>query len=159
MESDENYGYRAITNMLDLGDDWWAQVRRDMLIEMNDFPYLYEGVYRRSKRLEEIRHALSHFDGGAPYDKRMVMPDMEYLISSHHNMVLFLLSWPQCLTFLSFKTKQLPPASRRYIAIGIVNDNHFIEVSLFLYGLWISYSVLNISYQFTRLLCFYVVIL
>jgi len=40
-----------------------------MLIELNDFSYLYKGVYRSSKHLEEIRLTLNHFDDGPPYDK------------------------------------------------------------------------------------------
>ena len=68
-------------------------------------------------------------------------------------MILFLLSRFQCLTFLPLRTEPLSPVALRYIAIGFVNDSHFIEVSLFLYGIWISHSVLNISYQFTKLLC------
>ena len=65
MKSDGNCKYRAITNMLSFGEDGWAQVRRDMLIELNGFSHRYEGVYRCSEHLEEIRHALNHFNDGA----------------------------------------------------------------------------------------------
>ena len=159
VQSDGNCGYRVIANMLGFGEDGWAQVRRDMLIELNAFPHLYEGVYGSSERLEEIRHALNHFDGGAAYDKWMVMPDMGYLISSHYNVVLFLLSRPECLTFLPLRTEPLPVAARRYITVGFINNNHFIEASLFLYKFRISYSIWNISYHFSGLLCLYAVTL
>jgi len=116
--------------MLNFGQDGCAQVRRDMLTELNNFSQLYEGVYEIFERLEEIRYALNHFDGGAPYDKWMVMTDVRYLISFHYNMVLFLLSRLQCLIFLSLRTEPLPPTASRYIVIGFVNDNHFIDVSV-----------------------------
>ena len=119
--------------MLDFGEDGWAQVRRDMLIEFNAFLHLYQGVYGGFERLEEIKHALIHFNGGAPYDKWMVMLDMGYLISSHYNIVLFLLSLSQCLTFFPLRTEPVPLAARRTIAIGFVNNNHFIGVCLFFY--------------------------
>ena len=82
MESDENYGYRFITDMLDFDENGWVQVRRGMLGELNAFSHLCEDIYQRSERLKEIWHALNHFDGRVPYDKWMVMRDMGYLISS-----------------------------------------------------------------------------
>ena len=75
--------------MLDFGENGWVQVRHNMLAELNDFQQLYEGVYGSSERLEGIRYALNHFDGGTQYDKLTVIPDMG---SSHYNVVLFLLS-------------------------------------------------------------------
>ena len=41
VQSDRNCVYRAITNMLSSGDNEWAQVRPDMLTELNVFPHLY----------------------------------------------------------------------------------------------------------------------
>ena len=61
----------------------------------------------------------------------MVMPEIGYLISSHYNVVLLLLSMHQSLTFLPLRTEPIPPAARRNIAIGFVNNNHFIEVGYF----------------------------
>ena len=104
VESDGNSGYRAIANMLDFGEDIWDQVRRDMLAELEDFSHLYEGVYGKSECLEEIRHTLNHFDGGAPYDKWIMISDIGYLISSHYNVILSLRSRPQCLTFFPLRT-------------------------------------------------------
>ena len=54
VRSDKNCWYRAIANLLDFGEDGWAQVRRDILTELNAFPYLYECVLRGFERLEEI---------------------------------------------------------------------------------------------------------
>jgi len=56
---------------------------------------------------------------------------MGYLISFQYNMVLLLLSQHQCLTFLSLMTESILPAAHRSIAIGFVNNNHFIEICYF----------------------------
>ena len=45
-------------------------------------------MYISAEHVEEIILMLNHFEGGAPYDKWMVMPEIGYLISSHYNMVL-----------------------------------------------------------------------
>jgi len=44
--------------------------------EMNAYTQLYESVYGSAKRVEEITRSLNHFEGGAPYDKWMVIPDI-----------------------------------------------------------------------------------
>ena len=112
LKSDGNCGYRIVANMLSFGKDGWAQVRRDVLTELNDFSQLYESVCRSSESLEEIGYALNHFDDGEPYDMWMVMPNMGYLISSHYNAILFLLSRAQCFTFLPLRIESLSPATR-----------------------------------------------
>ena len=65
--------------MLGFGEDRWAQIRRDMLQEINAYAQLYLGVYGTAERMEEIRQSLIHFEGGAPYAKWMVMPIWDIL--------------------------------------------------------------------------------
>ena len=65
-----------------------------------------------AEHVEESRHSLNHFEGGAMYDKWMVIPEMRYLISSHYNVVLLLLSVHPCLIFLPLRTEPVPPAAR-----------------------------------------------
>ena len=83
VQADENCGFRAIADLLGIGEDRSAQVRRDLLKETHVYAQLYESVYNRVERVEEIRHSLNHFEGGASYDYWMVIPEMRYLISSH----------------------------------------------------------------------------
>ena len=56
------------------------------------------------------------------------MPDMGHLIASHYNVVLYHLSVEQFLTFLPLRSVPIPTAVRREIAIGFVNQNHFVHV-------------------------------
>ena len=82
-----NCGYRANADLLDFGKYGWAQIRRDMLQEINVCAHLYLGVYESAKRVEEIRQSLNNFEGGAPYAKWFIMPDMRYLVASRYNVV------------------------------------------------------------------------
>ncbi|KAJ4715734.1 Calmodulin-binding transcription activator [Melia azedarach] len=63
-------------------------------------------------------------------DGWMTMPDMGHLIASVYNVALFHLSIQQCLTFLPLRSVPVPTDSRKEIAIGFVNNNHFVEVFL-----------------------------
>ena len=56
------------------------------------------------------------------------MSDMGHLIVSHYNVVLYHLSIEQCLTFLLLRSVPIPIAARWEIAIGFVNQNHFVHV-------------------------------
>ena len=130
VQADGNCGLRAIADMLSFDEDGLAQVRCDLLKKMHVYAQLYESVYDSAECLEEIRHSLNHFEGEASYDHWMVMSEIGYLISSHYNVVLLLLSLHQSLTFLPLWTETILHAARRNIAIGFVN-NHFIEVGYF----------------------------
>ncbi|XP_021803861.1 uncharacterized protein LOC110748139 [Prunus avium] len=76
-------------------------------------------------------HTLSFFEECPPYDRWLTMPDMGHIISSCYNVVLIYLSMSLSVTFLPTKTMSLPLLERRHIAIGSVNDNHFVQVFLF----------------------------
>ena len=85
MQADANCGHRAVASLLDFGEAGWTQVRRDLFGELNCYPHLCEGIYENCQRVEKIRNSLSHFDGIAPYDKWMIMPEMRFSVSSHYN--------------------------------------------------------------------------
>ena len=69
MQANGNYGYRSVANLLSFGEVGWAQIRYDMLQEINAYAHLYLGVYESAERVKEIRQSLNHFEGGAPYAK------------------------------------------------------------------------------------------
>ena len=108
IQANGNCKFRAIADMLGFGEDGWPQVRCDLLTEMHVYAQLYESVYGSAQHLEEIRHLLNHFEGGASYDYWTVMPEIGYLISSHYNVVLLLLPMHQSLTFLPLRTEPIP---------------------------------------------------
>ena len=59
----------------------------------------------------------------------MSMPDMGHLIASCYRVVVIFLSHLQCLTFLPlYVLGDDEPTNLPEIAIGLVNDNHFIQV-------------------------------
>lgn len=128
VQADGNCGYRVIASMLGYGEAGWAQVRRGLLQEINTFDALYEGVFGCSERFLEIKQSLVHFEGAAPFNKWMTLPDMGYLIASYYNIVLFTISKNHSFTILPLRTPPFSNVSRRTFAIGFVNDNHFIEV-------------------------------
>ena len=45
VQANENCGYRAIAEMLDFDEQGWSRVRRNLLVELNAYPHLYEGIY------------------------------------------------------------------------------------------------------------------
>ena len=126
---DGNCGFRAIAGLMNIGEeDGWVQVRRDLLTELNSHVDAYKSMYEGQEMINELTHRLSWFDGCSGKDRWMTMPDMGHLIASCYNVVLYHLSHQQCLTFLPLRSVPIPAASRREIAIGFVNDNHFVEV-------------------------------
>ncbi|GFS38077.1 hypothetical protein Acr_00g0055490 [Actinidia rufa] len=114
---DGNCGFRAIAGLMGIGEDGWVQVRRDLLTELNSHVDDYKIMYGQ-QRINELTHCLSWFDGRSGMDRWMTMPDMGHLIASYYNVVLYLLSHQQCLTFLPLRSVPIPAASRREIAIG-----------------------------------------
>ncbi|KAK0590157.1 hypothetical protein LWI29_023338 [Acer saccharum] len=59
------------------------------------------------------------------------MPDTGHIIASRYNVVLLHISQQQCLTFLPLRSVPLPCTSRKVIAIGFVNESHFVEVFMY----------------------------
>ncbi|XP_057511336.1 uncharacterized protein LOC130793585 isoform X2 [Actinidia eriantha] len=127
---DGNCGFRAIAGLMDIGEDGWVQVRRDLLTELNLHIHDYKIMYGDQQRINELTHCLSWFNGCPGMDRWMTMPDMGHLVASYYNVVLYHLSDKQCLTFLPLRSVPIPAASRREITIGFVNNHHFVEVFL-----------------------------
>ena len=78
--------------------------------------------------IEQLTQRLSYFEEFPRNDRWMSIPDMGHLIASHYNVVLFHLSMQQCLTFLPLRSLPVDSVSRKEIAIGFVDSNHFVEV-------------------------------
>ena len=110
------------------GENGWLQVRKDMLNELHLKMEHYSHLYGTYERLNELIHAISYFENCPGSDKWMTMPDMGHLIASAYNVVVFHLSMKQCLTFLPLRSNPIPTDFHKEIAIGFVNNNHFVEV-------------------------------
>ncbi|XP_057511338.1 protein NLP6-like [Actinidia eriantha] len=127
---DGNCGFRAIAGLMDIGEDGWVQVRRDLLNELNLHADDYKIMYGDQQRINELTHFCCGSNGCQGMDRWMTMPDMGHLIASYYNVVLYHLSDKQCLTFLPLRSVPIPANSRREITVGFVNNNHFVEVYL-----------------------------
>ncbi|KAH9685250.1 Endonuclease [Citrus sinensis] len=127
---DGNCGFRAIADLMGFGENGWLQVRKDLLNELHLNMEHYSHLYGTYERVNELIHAISYFENCPGSDKWMTMPDMGHLIASAYNIVVFHLSMKQCLTFLPLRSNPVPTDSRKEIAIGFVNNNHFVEVKL-----------------------------
>ncbi|XP_021817352.1 uncharacterized protein LOC110759580 isoform X1 [Prunus avium] len=128
---DGHCGFRAVADLVGLGENGYLQVRNDLLTELSSYSAHYGELYGTTDRVRELAQILSFFDEGrAPFDRWMTMPDMGHLIASCYKVVLFHLSATQCLTFLPLRSAPVPLPTRRHIAIGFMNDCHCVEVFL-----------------------------
>lgn len=126
---DGNCGFRAVADLVGLGENAYLQVRNDLLTELSSYSAHYGELYGGTERVRELAQSLSFFnEGRAPFDRCMTMPDMGHLVASCYKIVLFHLSATQCLTFLPLRSTPVPLPMRRHIAIGLVNDCHYVEV-------------------------------
>ncbi|XP_028097182.1 uncharacterized protein LOC114297034 [Camellia sinensis] len=126
VDADGNCGFRAIAGLMGLTKPEWGQVRRDLLQEFHTHVDHYTHLYGSHDRIEELTDILSYFEPNLGYHRWMTMPDMGHLIASCYNVVLYLLSAQQCLTFLPLRLVPISQFQRREIAIGFVNGNHFV---------------------------------
>lgn len=77
-----------------------------------------------------IRCSIVYFKECLSYEYWMTLPECGHLITSCYNVVLYILSARQCLTFLRFRSDPIPAAAYKELAIGFVNNNHFIYVNV-----------------------------
>ncbi|XP_028068917.1 uncharacterized protein LOC114271500 [Camellia sinensis] len=128
VDGDENCGFRAITDLLDLGENDWVQAKRDLLLELNNHGDEYVILYESHERVKELTHIFSYFEDSPSFYRWMTMLDMGHLIASFYNVVLYHLSLQQCLTFLPLRSLPVTLADRRETAIEFVNGNHFVQM-------------------------------
>ncbi|KAF7153704.1 hypothetical protein RHSIM_Rhsim01G0176400 [Rhododendron simsii] len=130
VKGDGNCGYRAIAVGLGHGESEWINIRKILFMELEHYFSLYEGTCGDKELAEELRYKLNFYRSPTPNDRWMIMPKMGHLIASVFQTVVVFLSNHQCLTFLPLRYPPLPPESRRLIALGHVNGDHFVTIHL-----------------------------
>ncbi|KAG5547693.1 hypothetical protein RHGRI_013403 [Rhododendron griersonianum] len=130
VKRDGNCGYQAIAVALGHDENEWTNIRKILFMELEHYFSLYEGTCGDKELAKELRHKLNFYRSPAPKDRWMIMPEMGHLIASVFQVVVVFLSNHQCLTFLPLRYPPLPLESRRLIALGHVNGDHFVMVHL-----------------------------
>ncbi|XP_058211675.1 uncharacterized protein LOC131323853 [Rhododendron vialii] len=130
VKGDGNYGYQAISVGLGHDEEDWINIRKILVMELDQYFSLYEGMCGEKELAKELCHKLNYSGSPAPKDRWIIMPEMGHLIESVFQVVLVFLSNHQCLTFLPLQYPPLPPESRSLIVLRHVNGNHFVMVYL-----------------------------
>lgn len=126
--ADGHCGFRVVAELMDMGEDNWAQVRRDLMDELQSHYDDYIQLYGDAEIARELLHSLSYSESNPGIERPMIMPDTGHLIASRYNIVLMHLSQQQCSTFLPLRSVPLPRTSRQIVTIGFVNECQFVKV-------------------------------
>lgn len=102
----------------------------DLLQELDSYGHYYEHISCGVKAVQKLRYSITYLREGLSYEYWMTFPECGHLIASYYNVVVYLLSARQCLTFLPLRSDPLPAAKRKEVAIGFVNENHFVQVNV-----------------------------
>ncbi|XP_073222592.1 uncharacterized protein [Cicer arietinum] len=123
--ADGNCGLRAIAALLGWTEESWPLVRTQLDKEIRLHQDLYANVFDDS--VESVRNSLNISGLGAQgQDKWMCLPDLGYVIATRYNIILVSLSRNLNMTF--FPLNKTPPSKERLLAIGFVNENHWIKL-------------------------------
>lgn len=128
--ADENCGFKAIARLLGMREDSWAQVRVDLIQELDSYRCYYEPIFGGVKAVHKLRYSIAYLREGPSYEYWMTFPECGHLITSYYNIVVYLLSARQCRTFLPLRSDPSPATTRKEVFIGFVNENHFVHVNV-----------------------------
>ncbi|KAJ0009922.1 hypothetical protein Pint_33440 [Pistacia integerrima] len=126
--ADGHCGFRVVADLMGMGEDNWAQVRKDLMDELQSHNDYYTRLYGNTDRVQKLIRSLSCFQSNPGNDHWMTMPDTGHIIASRYNIVVLHISQQQCFTFLPLRSVPLPRTSHKIIAIGFVNECHFVKV-------------------------------
>ncbi|XP_012573076.1 uncharacterized protein [Cicer arietinum] len=125
---DGNCGYRAVAALLGMGENCWAFIRQQCVIELQEFMSHYEILFGGENYVRQLIHNV-YVEQVASKDNWMTLPEMGYVIASKFNLVVVALSLNQSQTYFSLRSP--PPTSmsdHRVIVIAFVNNCHFVQV-------------------------------
>lgn len=131
VKPDGNCGFRAIAVCLGLDEDAWPSIRRNLMEELDTYKKEYVEFYGREQWCH-LNDSLDFFELGkaTPYKHWMTMPDMGVLIASKYNVILHVLTVAGSMTHLPLRSSPPPWYEHVAIAIGYVNNNHYVKVGL-----------------------------
>ncbi|XP_073225751.1 uncharacterized protein [Cicer arietinum] len=119
---DGNCGYRAFAALLGIGENCWAFICQQCVIELQEFMSHYEILFGGENYVRQLIHNV-YVEQVASKDNWMTLPEMGYVIASKFNLVFFALSLNQSQTY--FPLRSPPPTSmldHRVIVIAFVNN-------------------------------------
>lgn len=127
---DGNCGFRVIANALGYGADEWVRVRDELLEELHNHTEHYMTIYHGTQEYQDYEKCLQWCDESqpAPQAHWLDMPNMGHLIACRYNCVVYFISNAMSVTCLPLRTHPEPMDARKEIALGFVNENHFVEV-------------------------------
>ncbi|XP_058185815.1 uncharacterized protein LOC131303039 [Rhododendron vialii] len=130
---DGHCGFRALAAQLYGSEDQWAQVRHDLIQEIEQNRALYDQLYPERNYVSHVLRRLHCFRPSAPEDHWMDSISLGLVIASTYNVVLhtFDMTASSCFTHLPLSSHPVPFATRTHIAIGCINDNHFAQIFLY----------------------------
>nr|XP_027188670.1 uncharacterized protein LOC101493161 [Cicer arietinum] len=123
---DGNCGYRAVAALLGMGENCWAFIRQQCVIELQEFMSHSEILFGGENYVRQLIHNV-YVEQVASKDNWMTLPEMGYVIASKFNLVVVALSLNQSQTY--FPLRSPPPTSmsdHRVIVIAFVNNCHFV---------------------------------
>ncbi|KAL4569481.1 hypothetical protein LXL04_025119 [Taraxacum kok-saghyz] len=131
VQADGNCGFRAIAACLGLHEDNWSRIRADLLEELDMHQTEYDDMFGSQLRFE-IYNSLNFFrsDIQAPYRNWMTLPETGILVASRYNVILHSISNIVSTTYFPLWSTPPPMHEQVAIAIGFVNNNHYVRVLL-----------------------------
>ncbi|TNV97638.1 hypothetical protein C5H24_12755, partial [Xylella fastidiosa] len=85
VKADGHCGFRAIAAQIYGTEEGWAQVRHDLIQEINQNRYLYNAVYQEQNRADELLGSLSCWMPTAPDTNWMDCMSLGIVIASRYN--------------------------------------------------------------------------
>nr|XP_027189376.1 uncharacterized protein LOC105851939 [Cicer arietinum] len=128
--ADGNCGFRAIAALLGWTEESWALVRSQLDKEIGLHKDVYSNVF--DDNVESVRNSLKISKLGAQgKDKWMSLPDLGYVIATLYNVILVSLSRNLNMTFFPLnKSPSKETFGQSLLAIGFVNENHWVQIKL-----------------------------
>ncbi|XP_019158464.1 PREDICTED: uncharacterized protein LOC109155202 [Ipomoea nil] len=128
---DGNCGFRAVALCLGFKEDEWFKIRSNLIEELESHKMEYTNMFG-TQGWYNVYNMLNFFaqDRCAPVEHWMTMPEMGVLIASRYNVILHVLSMAGSTTYLPLRSSPPPWYEHVAIALGYVNNNHYVKVTL-----------------------------
>ena len=126
---DGNCGFRAIGEMIGIGQENWYSVRQSMINELRQNVAQYMKVYQTDQRYQQVLQGLTV----APnefvlIDKWLSIPDIGHLVASAYNVVFVTIYKKGCTTFFPHFGPVPHPLEHKFVTLLHVNENHWVQV-------------------------------